>query len=212
MGRVVWCAWASIIRGWTPAGKSSLTYCDHVDAYGNSNDLFTARVAPRAPLSPSRGARARVCPPASCCPPGEHPALEHRGRPAPWRPSPATPARQRLAQPCRQPAGRRPARRARIEPMVGDGQPARLGRLGGGDCKRLGGRAANTMKTAMQKLLQPRFKGVWYAATNFAPIRLSDTSQGQCPWHHRRSDDSPGRHAPEGCAARLRRTARASPA
>ena len=31
-------------------------------------------------------------------PPGERPALEHRGRPAPWRPSPATPARQRLAQ------------------------------------------------------------------------------------------------------------------
>jgi SRSO17 transposase len=56
----------------------------------------------------------------------------------------------------------------------------------------------------------PRFKGVWYAATNFAPIPLSDTSQGQYPRHHRRSDESPGRHAPGGCAARLQRTARAS--
>jgi len=78
---------------------------------GNSNDLFTARVAPCGPLPLSRGARARVRLPASCCPPGGRPALEHRGRPAPWRPSPVTPVRQRLAQPCRQPAGRRPARR-----------------------------------------------------------------------------------------------------
>src|SRR5206468_3452459 len=51
--------------------------------------------------------------------------------------------------------------------------------------------------TAVPCHLRPRFKGVWYAATNFAPIRLSDTSQGQYPRHHRRSDDSPGRYAPE---------------
>ena len=63
-------------------------------------------------------------------PPCERPALEHRGRPVPWRPAPATPARQRR-QPVgsRQAAGR--ARRARIAPMAGDGQPALLGRLGG---------------------------------------------------------------------------------
>ena len=48
---------------------------------GNSNDLFTARVAPRAPLSPSRGARARVCPPASCCPPWRTPRSG-----TPWAP------------------------------------------------------------------------------------------------------------------------------
>ena len=35
--------------------------------------------------------------------------------------------------------------------MADDGQPARLGRLGGGGCKRLGGRAANTMKTAAHR-------------------------------------------------------------
>src|SRR5262245_17505143 len=46
-------------------------------------------VALRVPLSPSRGARARVCPPALGGPPGARPALAHRGRPAPWRPAPA---------------------------------------------------------------------------------------------------------------------------
>ena len=36
--------------------------------------------------------------------------------------------------------------------MAGDGQPARLGRLGGGGCKRLGGRAAvNDMITVTEK-------------------------------------------------------------
>ena len=50
VGKVVWCSWASIIRGWTPASKShvlrprerlprraSLTYCDHLNAYSDSS-------------------------------------------------------------------------------------------------------------------------------------------------------------------------------
>jgi N-acetylmuramoyl-L-alanine amidase len=49
-----------------------------------------------------------------------------------------------------------------------------------------------------EKQLDPMFKGVWYTATNFAPILLSDTSQGQYPRPHRRSDDGPGYHAPGG--------------
>src|SRR5205823_100221 len=45
----------------------------------------------------------------------------------------------------------------------------------------------------------PRFKGVWYTATNFALILLSDTSEGQYPRPHRRFDDRPGHHTPGGC-------------
>src|SRR6266487_1237421 len=39
--------------------------------------------------------------------------------------------------------------------------------------------------------LQPTFKGVWYAAVNFAPLVPLDTIPDQCRRPHRRSDDGP---------------------
>jgi hypothetical protein len=89
-------------------------------------------VALRVPLSPSRGARARVCPPALGCPPGERPALAHRGRPALWRPAPALRA-----------------------PMAGDGH---LRGWGGseGAAANGSGRAANAMRTAYASRVRAR--------------------------------------------------------
>jgi maltooligosyltrehalose synthase len=39
--------------------------------------------------------------------------------------------------------------------------------------------------TRRSRMLQPMFKGVWYVVMNFAPLPLSDTSQGQYPRPHR---------------------------
>jgi hypothetical protein len=58
--------------------------------------------------------------------------------------------------------------------------------------------------------LEPRFKGVWYAAVNFAPLLLPDTMPDQCPQPYRRSDDGPGHHGPGGISYHPQRSARAS--
>lgn len=58
--------------------------------------------------------------------------------------------------------------------------------------------------------LTPTFKGVWSTAVNFVPVPLPDTKLGQYPPHHKRSDDSLGRHALGGWAYRPQRNARAS--
>jgi len=64
---------------------------------------------------------------------------------------------------------------------------------------------------ADQILLVPTFKGVWYAAMNFALLPLLDTRPDQCPRLHRRSDDGPGRHEAEGLSYYPWQIAPASP-
>src|SRR5262245_12543313 len=56
----------------------------------------------------------------------------------------------------------------------------------------------NTRENARHCLLKPTFKGVWYAAVNFALWPLHDTRPDQCPRPHRRADDDPGYHGPGG--------------
>jgi hypothetical protein len=119
-------------------------YACRARSIGNSNDLFHR---PRAHPPCHLVARPR-CPRSRLPACSRRPALERLGLPAPRRPAPATPARQRLAQPCRQLAGRRPAPQGTDRTGSWDGQPARLGLLGGGCYKRLGGTAANAMRTA----------------------------------------------------------------
>ena len=84
--------------------------------------------------------------------------------------------------------------------MAGDGQPARLGRLGGGGCKRLGGRAANAMKTAMQKLLQRWRRGGGVEAWSLSMAAVGDGSVT----HEAQSGRGPGKGflADTGCAMR----------
>jgi hypothetical protein len=68
-----------------------------------------------------------------------------------------------------------------------------------------------TLANLLSSSLNPRFKGVWYAAVNFAPLLPLDTRPDQCPRPHRRSDDGAGRHGPGGLSYDPRQTAPASP-
>jgi hypothetical protein len=59
-------------------------------------------------------------------------------------------------------------------------------------------------------LLRPTFKGVWSTVVNFALWPPPDTKPGQYPQHHKRSDDSLGRHGLGSWAYCPQRSARAS--
>ena len=106
--------------------------------------FFTARVAPCPLVALTRCPRS--CLPACLVlPPWRTPRSGAPWAPRAWRP---LLPRQRAS------GWRRPARRARRAPMAGDGAACAAGAARRGGCKRLGERAANAMKTAMQKLLQ----------------------------------------------------------
>src|SRR5215470_11464416 len=53
---------------------------------------------------------------------------------------------------------------------------------------------AGMLSTALirHQVVQPTFKGEWYAAVNVALLLLLDTRLDQCPRPHRRSDDDLG--------------------
>src|SRR4030095_13381146 len=68
----------------------------------------------------------------------------------------------------------------------------------------------DTQITDQPKQVNPTFKGVWSTVVNFALWPPPDTKPGQYPQHHKRSDDSLGRHALGGWAYRPLRNARAS--
>jgi hypothetical protein len=51
---------------------------------------------------------------------------------------------------------------------------------------------------AIMEQVYPTFKGVWYAAVNFALLPLRDTRPDQCLRPRRRADDGPGFHGPGG--------------
>src|SRR4029453_11100594 len=59
-------------------------------------------------------------------------------------------------------------------------------------------------------VVSPTFKGGWSTVVNFALWPPPDTKPGPYPQHHKRSDDSLGRHALGGGAYRPPRSARAS--
>ena len=86
-----------------------------------------------------------------------------------------------------------------------------VGLLGVLFCSVLGGMRSVTWTQVAQYIILPRFKGVWYAAVNFAPLLPLDTRPDQCPRPHRRSDDGAGRHGPGGLSYDPRQTAPASP-
>jgi hypothetical protein len=58
--------------------------------------------------------------------------------------------------------------------------------------------------------IEPTFKGVWSTVVNFALWPPPDTKPGQYPQHHKRSDDSLGRHALGGWAYCPQRSVRVS--
>ncbi len=57
----------------------------------------------------------------------------------------------------------------------------------------------------------PTFKGVRYAAVNFAPLPLLDTRPDQCPRLRRRADDGSGFYGPGGLSYSPRQIALALP-
>jgi hypothetical protein len=62
----------------------------------------------------------------------------------------------------------------------------------------------------LHDLVKPTFKGVWSTVVNFALWPPPDTKPGQYPQHHKRSDDSLGRHALGGWAYCPQRSVRVS--